>query len=309
MKQFLKYCIFFIFPIIVIAIPIEYLLRQIPNSYKYKYDWMQKNAEEVEILVFGSSQAFDGISPKLFKEKAFNLANTSQGLRQDSFLLKKWEKRYQHLRTVILPISYFSLLEPGLLESFGESYRCRYYKLYMDCDLYSDWSDNFELSDIRSAIMKIERFLTKHQKLNCDKYGWCAKKHSPRELLNTIQASKTVKIHAVRNWDKVDINYIRMKEMANFCRRRNIQLVLITLPCWHTYYDRLEQKQLATMYELVHHLQKEYGVSYLDYLTDSRFEAVDFSNCCHLSKSGAIKFTEILDKDIQLLRTKQYHRN
>lgn len=259
---------------------------------------MQKNAEDAEILVLGSSQSLDGISPKVFKEKGFNLANVSQGIKQDSFLLKYWANRYRHLKTVIMPISYFSLLEPGLLESFGESYRCRYYKMYMDCDLYQGWSYNFELSDIRSAMMKFGKHISKHYKLDCDIYGWCAKKHSSKELSNDIQASKTVKIHTVKNWDKIEINYERMKEIARFCKSRNIHLVLITTPCWHTYYDRLEQKQLTKMYELIHRIQKEFRVPYLDYLKDSRFQAKDFSNCYHLSEVGAIKFTEILDKDI-----------
>ena len=295
---------FFFFPMIIATVPVEYMLRRLPNSYKYKYEWMQKNAEDVEILVLGSSQALDGISPKFFMKKTFNLANTSQGLKQDSFLLKYWENKYQHLKTVILPISYFSILEPGLLESFGESYRCRYYNIYMDCDLYSGWLYTFELSDIRTAIMKLEGFLKKRPTLTCDKYGWSAKKHSSKELFNTILASKTIKIHTVKNWDKIEINYNRMKEMANFCESRNIQLILITTPCWHTYYDRLEQKQLAKMYELIHRLQKEYGVPYLDYLKDPRFEAKDFSNCYHLSDVGAIKFTKILDKDIRKINTK-----
>lgn len=305
MRKFLKYCLIFSLPIIMAAIPVEYLLRQLPNSYKYKYDWMQKNAEDVEILVLGNSQTLYGISPKHFKEKAFNLANVSQGLKQDSFLLKYWGDRYQHLKTVILPISYFSLLEPGLLESFGESYRCRYYKIYMDCDLYSGWSYSFELSDIRSAMTKFEKLFKRHRTFGCDEYGYSAGEHSPKELSNPIQASRTVKIHTIKNWDKIEIIYERMKEMASFCRNRNIHLVLITTPCWHTYNDRLEEKQLSKMYELIRRLQKEFGVPYYDYRKDSRFEAKDFADCHHLSGAGAIKFTMILDNDIHELNTKK----
>ena len=149
--------------------------------------------------------------------------------------------------------------------------------------------------------MKIERFFAKRRKLDCDKYGWSAKKHSQKELFNSIQASKTVKIHTVKNWDKIDINYERVEEMANFCKSRHIQLVLITTPCWNTYNDRLEQRQLTKMYELIHRIQKEFGVPYFNYLKDSRFGAEDFSNCYHLSNVGAIKFTKILDEDIHKL--------
>ena len=47
-----------------------------------------------------------------------------------------------------------------------------------------------------------------------------------------------------------------MKELANFCKKRNIQLILVTTPCWHSYYDHLDKKQLAKMYELTSSTQQ-----------------------------------------------------
>ena len=100
--------------ILIAAIRIEYLIRQVPNPYKYKFEWMQKNAEDVEVLVFGSSHTFYGIRPEYFKSKAFSLANVSQGLRQDLFLLEYWADRYKKLKTVIVPISFYSWFSHGL---------------------------------------------------------------------------------------------------------------------------------------------------------------------------------------------------
>jgi hypothetical protein len=42
--------------------------------------------------------------------------------------------------------------------------------------------------------------------------------------------------------------------------------------------------------------------SYVDYLKDHRFEANDFYDSNHLSDVGAIKFTKILDNDINSLK-------
>ena len=93
-----------------------------------------------------------------------------------------------------------------------------------------------------------------------------------------------------------------MKEMAEFCKSHNIQLILITTPCWHSYYNNLNKEQLDKMYELTHRFQKQFDVPYLDYLKDTRFEADDFYDSNHLSDVGAIKFTKILDEDIKSLR-------
>ena len=305
MKKFLKFSLFFVLPILVVAIPVEYLLRQVPNPYKYKYEWMQKNAEDVEMLAFGSSHIFSAIRPEFFRDKAFNLANVSQRLKIDLFLLEYWADRYKKLKTVICPVSSFTWFDRGL-ETGSESYRCRYYKLYMDCDLFPDvFFNNFELSDLRTAKGKMAKLLFPKTDPGYDEYGWGnTNKLSEKNMVkwnDGTEAETAVKGHTFKNWDETNSNYEVMKEIANFCKNRNIQLVLITTPCWHSYYDHLNGEQLAKMYELTHKIQQEYNIAYFDYLKDPRFEADDFYDSNHLSDVGAIKFSKILNEDIRSL--------
>ena len=93
-----------------------------------------------------------------------------------------------------------------------------------------------------------------------------------------------------------------MKELVDFYKSRNIQLVLITTPCWYSYYDNLNKEQLDKMNELTNRFKNEFDVPYFDYLKDPRFEADDFYDSNHLSDVGAIKFTKILDNDINSLK-------
>ena len=302
MKKFLKYCLFFVLPLLIAAIPMEYMIRQVPNPYKYKYEWMQKNADDVEILVFGSSHTFYGIRPEFFKDKAFSLANVSQGLRQDLFLLKYWAGRCRNLKTVVFPISFFSWFSHGL-ETSDESYRCRYYKIYMDCDLYSDLSlYNLELSDYRTAKGKITKLFTPDTNPGYNEYGWGntykLSEKKMDEWNDGSEAEAAVRRHTIKNWDNIDHNYAMMKEFADFCKSHNIQMVLVTTPCWSSYYHNLDSRQLAKMYELTYKFQQEYGIPYYDYMKDPRFEADDFYDSNHLTDKGAIKFTKILNKDI-----------
>lgn len=307
MQRFLKYCIIFSFPLFIMAFVLEVAIRQVPNPYKYKYEWMQKHAEDVEVIILGSSHTFYGIRPEFFKDKAFNLANVSQGLRQDLFLLGHWAYRYKNLKTVIYPISYYTWFSHGL-EFGSESYRCRYYKIYMDSDLYPDFSlYNIELSDFRTAKGKIRKLLNPNASPGYNKYGWgttyCLSNKKILKWKNGTEAEAAVKRHTAKEWDKIDHNYKLMKELADLCKNHRIQLVLITTPCWNTYYNHLDQGQLKKMYELTHQLQKEYGLPYFDYMKDSRFSANDFYDSNHLSDVGAIKFTQILDKDIRNLNS------
>ena len=306
MKKYIKTCFFFVLPLIILAIPLEYIIRQVPNPYKYKYDWMQKNAGDVEILIFGSSHTFYGIRPEFFEEKAFNLANASQGVRQDLYLLKYWASRYKKLKTVIYPISFSTWFGSGL-ERGSESYRCRYYKIYMDCDLYPDLSlYNLELSNIRTAGGKMTKLLKRNSALGYDEYGWGSTyKLSNKNMVDWndgTEAEAAVKRHTIKNWENIEQNCSQMKEIADFCKSHHIQLVLITTPCWHTYYNQLNNKQLTKMYELTHKFQLEYNLPYFDYLKDTRFVADDFYDSNHLSDVGAIKFTKFLDKDIKSIQ-------
>ena len=304
MKRFLKYIILFLLPIVCVAVSLEILLRRVPNTYKYKYEWMQKNAKEVEILIFGSSHAFYAIRPHLLGENAFNLANVSQGIRQDLYLLEHWSKQYTKLKIVILPISFSSWFGHGL-ENGSESYRCRYYKIYMGCDLYPDFSlYNLEISDMRTAKGKIPAIFKNDYDFGCDQYGWgTVYKLIDKDYeawYSGIEADAAVKRHTVDDWDAVSHNISLIKEMADFCKQRGIQLVLITTPCWESYYAKLNPKQLNKMYELTAELQQEYNIPYYDYLTDDRFVADDFFDSNHLSDVGAEKFTKILKADIGL---------
>ena len=312
MKKFLKHSSLFIIPFLLLAISSEFLLRQVPNPYKFKYEWMQENAEDVETLIFGSSHTFYGIRPKYFESKTFSLANVSQGLTQDFYFLEYWADRYKNLNSIIVPISFFSLFSQDL-EYGSESYRCRYYRIYMDCDLYPYFSlYNLEWSDYRTAKAKMESlydsFTNKKEDWGCDEYGWgTAYPLSGKNMVdwnNGSEADAAVKRHTVKSWDYIEQNYAKMKEMAEFCKKRNINMVLVTTPCWHSYYDNLPQEQLSKMYELTHKIQKEYNLPYFDYLKDKRFEADDFYDSNHLSDVGAIKFTKILNEDIHHLGAK-----
>lgn len=305
MKKFLKYCILFVLPLIIAAIPLEMMLREVPNPYKYKYEWMQKNAEEVETIVLGSSHTFYGIRPEFLDGKAFSLANVSQDKKQDIFLLEYWASRYKRLKNVIFPISFSTWFSRGL-ESGAEAYRCRYYKIYMDCFLYSDSPlYSLELSDIRTAQGKFDKLLEKDNEPEYDEYGWGTtyqlSKKSMAKWNDGTEADAAAKRHTAKNWDYIEENYTQLQRLVQFCKTHNIQLILVTTPCWKTYTDNLDEKQLAKTYELTHKFASEYGLPYFDYLKDERFIPNDFYDSNHLSDVGAEKFTKILAEDIRQL--------
>ena len=308
MRRFIKRFFIFLLPILVVCISLEAFVRYIPNTYKYKYKWMQENAEDVETLVLGNSHSFYAIRADLLSGLSFNLTNPAQRLENDLFLLKYWGDKYKNLKTVICTISYFSWFSPGL-EKIAPDY-CRYYNLYMDCDLYNDLSivNNFEISNPKHALLKVRAYILNQHASDgtCDEFG-CANGNvlSKKDMVEWNKGDYNRKIiarHTIAGREYLEKNYSYMKEIAEFCKKRNIRLVLVTTPTWKNYYNNLDKKQLEEMYEITHKFQKEYDVSYFDYLKDSRFDADDFFNESHMSNIGAIKFTKILNEDINSCR-------
>lgn len=73
MKRFYYAIILFILPIIVFMGMAELYVRSLPNIYKYKNDWMEQHAEEVETLILGSSHTMFGVNPKYLGRSSFNI--------------------------------------------------------------------------------------------------------------------------------------------------------------------------------------------------------------------------------------------
>ena len=68
MRRFYIAVILFMFPIFVFVGGAEYAVRQIPNEYKYKNDWMDQHADEVESLILDSSHSLNGIISRYLGE-------------------------------------------------------------------------------------------------------------------------------------------------------------------------------------------------------------------------------------------------
>ena len=104
------------------------------------------------------------------------------------------------------------------------------------------------------------------------------------------------KIHGSINWLKDDNSGSDTPHILE----KDIELILITTPTWHTYYERLDTAQLKKSYTIIHTLQSSHPrLRHLDFLKDKRFEADDFYDADHLSELGAAKLTKYIIQSIR----------
>jgi hypothetical protein len=86
-----------------------------------------------------------------------------------------------------------------------------------------------------------------------------------------------------------------LSEFIETCQNRRIKVMFITTPVHHYYYEHIDPIKYQRMQDNLNQLVKNYHVTYLNFMKDSRFETVDFYNRDHLNASGVKKFSNILD--------------
>ncbi|WP_075559654.1 DUF1574 family protein [Parabacteroides timonensis] len=294
MKKFIKQLIVFLIPLLIIFTLLEYAIRQIPNTYKYKNEWMLQHANSLNTLILGNSHCMSGVNPFFFTN-AFNFANSSQDLERDYFILTKYDNLYTGLKYVILSFSYCTLQDK--MEYVDKS-RLKYYGIYMGYDKYK------YSVEITSSITyeKIKEYL-KGNTSQCSPLGFRVNKAFKDNL--DISGIKAAKRHTMNNQEGLADNLRFLDKIIRFCENKQIKLILVTTPTYPSYYNYLNEDQLYLLFSTAKEIVNNHeNVLYLNYLKDDRFGDNDFNDGDHLSEQGAEKFTNILKDSIDhILKT------
>ncbi len=201
MKRFIVNIIYFVSPILLVAIVMEFLLRHIPNDYLYKKTYLDNHSEEIETLILGNSHTFYGIDPVYFSTECFNVSNVSQTLTYDLEIIKKFQDRLIDLKTIVLPVSYFSLYDK--LEANKESWRIKNYVIYCGIDAPGSLRYHSEVLSNKLYVI-LRRLYTYYMKgvsaVSCTEKG-CGKIHDSagsRDL--NVQGKNTALRHTAGDY-------------------------------------------------------------------------------------------------------------
>jgi len=301
MYRFFRNLFLFALPLILLGVSMEVLIRNIPNDYSYKRNYLDQYADEVEVLFLGSSHAYRDINPALIQENGFNAAYVSQSLYFDYRILQKYEGHWSHLRYIFVPISYFSLFYE--LKDGPEAWRVKNYSIYYSMATSPHISDYSEMLSNRLDI-NVQRiysyYFSGEDPLTTSDLGW-----GGRALPDTVDLAEKGKIAAQRHTAAsaalFDGNVAILKSMISFADAHNVQVVFYTPPAYGTYVENLDEAQLTRMLSTMTALDEAHSnVTYVDYLTSSLFDEEDFYDADHLNEEGALKFTLEMEKLIDI---------
>lgn len=289
MKRFLRDIGLFSVVALLFFGALEWIAESIPNSYTYKRDYLKQHGSQIEMLILGSSNAYDGLNPSVMPH-AFNLANSSQTPEDDFRLLAKYIDSMDSLQTVIIGLGYHSL------GATTEDNRRTYYTIYMD--LYPRWplsKYSFEVCNPEMLVKKIIKYAVSRDVTRCDSLGqrvghtleaaqsgteWWNK-----DVLSLVENDRMV----VGKWSMViEENTRYLHAIVELCNAHNVQPVVVLMPVMAEYKRKLPREQVALMEEVLQSLD-----STAICIDASEWEIPEdgWYNATHLTKEASEEFT------------------
>jgi hypothetical protein len=297
MIKFIKITIAFSLPIFLGYIIMEGMLRNIPNDYSYKKKYLDKNAASIKTLVLGSSHTFYGVNPDFLGANAYNLAFVSQSLDYDWELFKKYQGDFKNLKTIIIPISYFSLFYK--LENGDDLWRQKYYYLYFDLKVSTAFQYRFEVTSL-SAKENIRRVKSYYINNNIPKesnsLGMGFRVDKIRTNLKEVGVKSALLHKEISEIKNLNENIKVVKRFISYAGSHDLKVVFVTTPTTPYYYKMLGSAQLELMKNTMQTFDSaNANVKYYNFLKDEKFAINDFRDADHLNKKGAEKFTKLLN--------------
>lgn len=271
----------------------EAYVRSQPNPAKSKHAFLTARSAEVETLILGSSHTYYGLIADTLHPAAYNAAQVSQTYSYDYFVLTAYP--FPRLRTVVLPLSDFSLYEE--LEGGPEWYLATRYRLYMDCPRHSRFGlYGFEFTAFKVFVEKLKQ-LWRPRRMHWSERGTGLE----YTLENRAAAWDNGADRAAVNRH---LDFARLAEkgepwlarIAAWCEARNVRLVLLSTPLRPSYRAAQLPAQTADTEARATRLLRRYPrtVRRIDLRDDPRFGATDFYDADHLSLQGAAKLSRLL---------------
>ncbi|MDB4710838.1 hypothetical protein OAF16_03815 [Flavobacteriales bacterium] len=283
----------------------ELLLRNIPNDYEFKKEYLDKNASEIETMILGSSHSFYGFNPVYFTTKTFNASHISQSLNYDFEIIKKYQSGLKQLKTIVLPISYFTLF--GKLEAGSESWRFKNYIIYYGLGTSNSYADYSEVISNKLYVNQkrlVSYYIKGNSAISTTSLGWGTnyKSKNARDLIetgNTAALRHSKDINDIKYENILRDNEQTLNSIIAWCKNRNIRIVLLTPPAFKSYRQNLNKTQLNVTIEIAKKIDLDNNnCIYLNLLNDTSFVAKDFYDADHLSEIGAEKLSKLINEKI-----------
>ncbi len=303
MYKFLKNSILFSIPICLLIVVCEFILRNIPNDYTLKKEFLDSNSPEIKVLNLGSSHTYYGINPDFISLEAYNAAHISQSLSFDAAIFENYIYDFKNLKYLIIPIDYFSMystLEEGL-----EQWRVKNYCIYYDICMLPSFRYKIEIINgkLEYNFMRLKEYIFDDKTdISCTNRGF-GNNYNYSNSLELIEAGKSAAKRHTYSLSNISIfnkNVAILNKLLALAKQKSLVVIFITCPAYESYTKNLNKVQLQNTINAIEQIVfKNSNTHYYNFLEDKNFTKADFYDADHLNNLGAKKFTLKLDSIIQ----------
>jgi len=306
MGNFLKKLFFFLSPLIVLFILIEYYCNN-STTFSIKKRYFENHRKDIETLFLGTSHMQNAINPRFLKQNAANVAFAGQPIEIDYALLQKYINQMDNLKTVVFDVSphiFYSRFDSS--DWNGHIY-ANLYEIYYKVNPHSIKNHSYLLSNFKFfTSIYIDYVNPWAPKYEINKFGYISNDFYDRFLTlknDSLKIDKTfIMMHTFDGKDMLEKNEKVLESAIRLCKNKAVKVLLVTPPFYHTYNDNVPAAAKKEVSDLVARIQKKFNVPYFDFSTSKNFNLKDFKNDSHLNPNGAKKFTVKVDSLINQLK-------
>jgi len=304
MKRFVIRVILFLLPVFALLGVMEYLLRNIPSTYRMKAEYLNEDIKRIQILCLGNSSGAYGYDPEAFSLYTFNAAQVSQSLDMDYAILEKNIGQMDSLHYLILTMSYPTLFFD--LKQSLEQWRLPYYNYYgIETGVQMSKKPLLIQDALADNIRRIKGYyIDKNDPARrMTRQGLIALDPASNQGELRVKAIEVADRHTVRklNMPLIEANIGYIMKMIDLAHNRNAKVIIVTLPFHEYYKSHLYDKQLGVIKEAMNTFRNGKDVFCYDMNDIGQYDPDDFFDGNHLSYIGARKVSLQLDSVIKTL--------
>lgn len=305
MKKFIKRILFFIAPIIVLALPLDLVISKVLKSkslYAGEYEvWndILESKIDAKIAIYGSSRAWFHFNPALFEkelhQKTYNFGIDGHNFWMQYLRHKEYFKYNTHPKLIICSVDIFTLAKrkdlfnlnqflPYMLWNNDFYQYTNSYKGYNSSDYYiplKRYASNINISDLTASTTKIR---------------YNGFKGNESEWNTDLKKIKVSKPNYRVELDSASI--LLFKQFINEMKKEDINLIFVYTPEYIE--GQTFVKNRNVIISIFDEISKNYDIPFFNYSSsDISHNKSLFYNSLHLNKKGANIFTERFIKDFK----------
>lgn len=303
---FLRYCIWFFIPVVIVYAILEVLVVAIPLNYKIIGEYLKTDKNDIEVIALGSSQMKTAFNPALSNIPSINFASTSQHHKEDFNILKQTRERFPKLKYVLLELSYNHLELPYHPNDYWKN---NVYLKFYDVNAFERptyFKDRLiYLSNPRFySIKMMDYYFYKHDKSQLNRYGFDTNNYNGAfkklDYNESKIASRKFRIHTNENLDVYETNTSFLFSMLDYMKDEQLQVIICSIPMYKTFLQKRNPNLVHRRDSILNIITKKYSnVQLLNEEEDTiNFKVKDFLNENHLNPDGAKKFTALVNEVI-----------